>query len=76
MSTMQRVIALFNSWAYVSVNEPSWFSFQSARDFTAIIEDCIFRRVHGHRMPLEFVFRAYLKTMEVFVDMVNVIPLR
>jgi len=68
----KRLVALFNSWALVSINDTTWFSYEDVRDFTDVMEDLIFRRVHGHRAPLEFVFKAYLKTMLVFVDQINV----
>ena len=63
----KRVVALFNSWAYVSINDITWFSYQNVRDLSDILEDLIFRRVQNERAPLEFIFRAYLKTMTLFI---------
>ena len=67
----KRVIAMFNSWAYVSIADPTWLSYQKVRDFYDTLEDLIFRRVRGERPPLEFVLRAYLKMMGVFFDQIN-----
>ena len=67
----KRIIAMFNTWALMCVENPAWFSLQDVRDFSDFFEDLFFRRVQGDRPPLEWSFKAYLKMMQLFLDQIN-----
>ena len=68
---LKRFVAMFNTWALVSVRDPDWFSYQDVLDLTDLIEYLVFRRINGQRAPLEEVFKSYLRTMEIWMDQVN-----
>ena len=64
--------ALFNTWAFVSIQEPDWFSFQDALTIMDILNGLFKQRYRGGaRPPLEFFVKAYSKTMNQFLDEVS-----
>ena len=75
----EKIEAQFNTWAFVSILDHSWFSLQDVIIFMDIIKDAFKRRYkNGARPPLEFYVRAYVKTMQYFQDVVSTFeqPLR
>ena len=67
-----RIEAQFNTWAFVSVQEPKWFSLQDVLQFMDILNELFRRRYRGGtRPPLDFFLKAYLRTMGHFVDQVS-----
>ena len=68
----KKVVAFWQTWSLVSIDEHDWFSYQQARAAIVIFEEKIFRRVEGHRPTLEWIFKAWLKTMNIFLDQINV----
>ena len=67
----KRIIALMNTWALVSIEDPSWFCYQDVRDFTDIFEELYHRRYNGQRPTLDFMVKAYLKMCGYFLDQIN-----
>ena len=66
-----RILALFHTWALVSVDSPEWFSYQDCRNFHDYFKQLFFRRDKGQRPPLEWMFRAFLRFMIIILDQVN-----
>ena len=59
-------------WAFVSIQDPAWFSFQDAVNFLDLINEFFERRYRGGSRPtLEFYKVAYVKTMNVFLEAVS-----
>ena len=76
----KRIVAMFNTWAYVCIeaplptgtgSPPLWFCYQDVRNFVDHFEELFFRRFKGQRPPLEYMFKAYLKMMNIILDQVN-----
>ena len=66
-----KIEAQFNTWAFVSIHDTSWFSFQDALNFMDHINDLFRRRYEGGSRPnLQFFINAYTKTMQYFQDQV------
>lgn len=68
----KKIKALWNTWAFVSIGDTSWFSYDDSRKMCDLFEDFIFRRVDDHRPSLVWSMKAYLKTMSVFLDQINI----
>ena len=66
----RRIHALFMCYAFASVTDPSWMSFQDALTFSDAVFDWIHMRYGDNRVrpPVAFFVQAYLSTMQVFVD--------
>ena len=62
---------MFNTWALVSISDPSWFGYQDVLTLSDKLQDYFWRRYNGARPPLEFMFKAYLKMMQYVLDQVN-----
>jgi len=68
-----KIEAQFNMWAFVSIQDPSWFSFQDTLFFMDIINELFQKRWRGATRPsLDFYKGAYVKTMNVFLEAVSV----
>ena len=68
-----KIEAQFNTWAFVSIHDPSWFSYQDALTFMDHINELFRRRYDGGSRPnLQFFINAYTKTMQYFQDQVNI----
>jgi len=67
-----KIEAQFNMWAFVSIQDPAWFSLQDAVNFLDLINEFFERRYRGGSRPtLEFYKVAYVKTMNVFLEAVS-----
>jgi hypothetical protein len=68
-----KIEAQFNMWAFVSIQDPSWFSFQDSLFFMDIINELFQKRWRGATRPsLDFYKSAYVKTMNAFLEAVSV----
>ena len=67
----KRVTAMFDTRALVSIKDPGWFSYRDVIDFMDLIEFLAFRLVSGQRAPLQEVFKAYLRIMEILMDQIH-----
>ena len=66
-----RIIALFNTWCFVTIETKEWLQYQTVRDFELQFKHLFFRRVGGDRAPLEIQLKSYLRMMNLFMDQVN-----
>ena len=65
--------ALFNTWAFVSIGDFEWFSLQDAMGLMDTINGIFKQRYRGgSRPPLDFYVKCYMKTMNYFVDQICV----
>ena len=65
--------ALFNTWAFVSIHDASWFSYQDALRVMDTLNEQFKRRYRGSTRPaLEYFVKCYMKTMNYLVDEVSV----
>jgi hypothetical protein len=67
-----KIEAQFNMWAFVSIQDPSWFSYQDTIFFMDIINEFFQKRWRGATRPsLDFYKGAYVKTMNHFLEAVS-----
>ena len=67
-----RIEAQFNTWAFVSVQEPGWFELQDVLQLMDTLNELFRRRYRGGSRPtLDFYLKAYLRTMGYFVDQIS-----
>ena len=68
-----KIEAQFNTWSFVSIQEPSWLCYQDVVDFMDIINEKFKLRYRGGaRPPLNFFITTYTKTMAHFLEQVSV----
>ena len=62
----ERIRALCNTLAFISVQRPNWFSFEQADEFADKLLCWMNKRYDSKRSPLQFFVQAYVSTFQLF----------